>query len=496
MFNIDPLVSSQQTTKSQPFAAKASLAVIGGGLAGLSAAWLLKDKYDVTLFESHERVGMGVFTADYHSNGISTRIDIPLRIFTKGYYPQLFALYDHLNIEMESSDHSSVFQTSELQPKTNSSIEQVAQSSPQHSPAPVSPFFQYNNVKLMNKPFRYLSRNSLNVESLKLLLAHTEFFKQANKDVADNQGELLKSITFRQYLSRHSFNQSFIHKMLLPALSVTCTCDYEGIFNYPADVILGYLTCGVMDDGIVRAKQGVDGIVPKITQGYKVCCAEEIQSLTFSGRPQDRILLTSKNKNDNIVKSLSFDKVVVATQADIAQKILASGTGQCSEDGLQYNSEDSSVQAQQAMLLARIPMQCSSMTLHTDTSVVYNYKKAAPVSYIVNGKESSTSVDLTKSFSTYRLQQPIYQTWNAHTEINPDHIIRQQQFTRPLVTLDSRQAVSKLKQLNHNSPIKIVGSYMANKIPLLDAAVESSVDIAQQLGCEIPWIKSNALTAV
>ncbi|MFT7110627.1 MAG: hypothetical protein ACI843_002301 [Psychrobacter glaciei] len=40
-----------------------------------------------------------------------------------------------------------------------------------------------------------------------------------------------------------------------------------------------------MDDCIVRAKQGVDGIVPKITQGYKVCGSEEIQSLTFSGRP-------------------------------------------------------------------------------------------------------------------------------------------------------------------------------------------------------------------
>jgi hypothetical protein len=51
-----------------------------------------------------------------------------------------------------------------------------------------------------------------------------------------------------------------------------------------------------MDDDIVRAKQGVNGTVPKITQGYKVCCAEEIQSLTFSGRPQDHILLTSKNK--------------------------------------------------------------------------------------------------------------------------------------------------------------------------------------------------------
>ncbi|MFT6260892.1 MAG: putative NAD/FAD-binding protein [Bermanella sp.] len=465
MFNIDPSVASPQGETLQPSNAKASLAVIGGGLAGLSAAWLLKDKYNVTLFESHKRVGMGVFTSDYHSNGISTRIDIPLRIFTKGYYPQLFALYQHLNIEMERSDHASVFQTANSQA----------------IPFPVIPFFQYNNTKLINKTFRYLSCNSVNMKSFKLLVANSGFFKQANQDVASYESESLKSITFQQYLNQHNFDPTFIYNMLLPALSVTCTCDYQGILNYPADVILGYLTCGIMNDGIVRAKQGVDGIVPKITQGYKVRCSEEIQSLSFSGDSLNNILVNSKNKSNNIIKQFHFNKVVIATQANIAQKILSTN----------LDSELKSIQSQQAMLLARIPMQSSSMTLHTDTSVVYNHKKAAPVSYIVNGKASSTSVDLTKSFSTYSLQQSVYQTWNSNTPINPDRIISQQQFTRPLVTLESRQAVASLKQLNQGSPIKIVGSYMANKIPLLDAAVESSVDVAQQLGCEIPWIKSN-----
>ncbi len=37
---------------------------------------------------------------------------------------------------------------------------------------------------------------------------------------------------------------------------------------------------------------------------------------------------------------------------------------------------------------------------------------------------------------------------------------------------------------------------MANKIPLLDAAVESSVNIAEQLGCTIPWRKSKQHAAV
>jgi predicted NAD/FAD-binding protein len=37
--------------------ARQRLAVIGAGISGLAAAWLLRDKFDVTLFESEARAG-------------------------------------------------------------------------------------------------------------------------------------------------------------------------------------------------------------------------------------------------------------------------------------------------------------------------------------------------------------------------------------------------------------------------------------------------------
>ena len=86
-----------------------SLAVIGTGIAGLSAAYLLKDKYRVTVFESQTRAGMGVHSVDYVSNGITRRIDIPLRIFCHGYYDNLLALYQHIGVEILTSDHAGVF---------------------------------------------------------------------------------------------------------------------------------------------------------------------------------------------------------------------------------------------------------------------------------------------------------------------------------------------------------------------------------------------------
>jgi predicted NAD/FAD-binding protein len=453
MFAVDPAVSGPNAKEKD---AKPSLAVVGAGLAGLSAAWLLKDKYNVTLFELHEKAGMGVFTSDYHSNGISTRIDIPLRIFTKGYYPQLFSLYKYLDLEMEESDHSSVYQT--LDRKTGA----------------VTPFFQYSHFKLLGRSVNYLSRISLNIASLKLAAAQLSFFKKIKKDQVELKDNL-KLITFKTYLSINRFNNDFINTLLLPALSVTCTCDYEGILEYPADLILEYLTCGVMDDGIVRAKQGVDGIIPKITSGYQVLCNEEVLGVMSLDGGASK--LTSLNRMSGNISDYEFDNIVIATQANIAQKILANG---CDADSIQFKQSD---------LLSAIPMQTSSMILHTDTDIVYNQQQAAPVSYIVDQSlpRPSTSVDLTKAFSTYQFQQPVFQTWNAIKTPKPEHIISEQYFTRPLVSLKSRDAVLQLQLLNQQSDIKICGSFMADKIPLLDAAVESSVEIARQLGVSIPW---------
>lgn len=431
---------------------KPRLAVIGAGLAGLSAAWLLSKQYSVTLYERHQSAGMGVFTTDYHSNGLSTRIDIPLRIFTPSYYPSLFALYEYLDIEMESSDHAGVFQYL----------------SDTHS---ITPFFQYHNRKLLGLKLSYLNRNSLTKTGLALAYQQWCFFKVIKKDFLKNRS-YLAGITFKEYLSNQTFSDQFIDHMLLPALAVTLTCDFESVGNYPADLILEYLTCGVMKQGIVRAKLGVDGIIPKITKGYEVKCSHEVIEVEQgAGNVRVRVKDTQTNQS----RLDEFDQVVVACQADIAANILS-----LSDDDLQQ---------QQAKLLGSIPLEHSTMVLHTDTSLIFDAESASPVSYLLSKNESraATTVDLTKAFSTYKDQQPVFQTWHPIKQPAPESILSQAQFSRPLVTLESRQSIKQLQQLNKQSSVKICGSYMANRFPLLDAAVESSVAIAKELGVDVPW---------
>ena len=434
---------------------KPSVAVIGAGLAGLSAAWLLSKQYDVTLYERHNKAGMGVFTSDYASNGINTRIDIPLRIFTPSYYPSLFALYQHLGIEMEASDHASAFQY--LLPNNS-----------------IKAFFQYKNIRWLNFKFSVLAPNSVNKNGLALTIAQYRFFKAIHQDIKNHRD--LSAMTFADYLKTKSFNAHFIEQLLLPALAVTLTCDFESVRQYPADLILEYLTCGVMKEGIVRAKLGVDGIVPKLTQGYKVNCGHEVLGIHTSDLASGKssLMLSIEKRALGEVFQARFDHVIVASQADIAANILSASDGAFE---------------QQAQLLKRIPMETSRMVLHTDKSLVSNAKHTSPVSYLLSDNESraATTVDLTKAFSTYKHQQPVFQTWHPIKQPKADAVIAQADFSRPLVTLDSRKAVAKLQHLNVHSPIKICGSYMANRFPLLDAAVESSVAMARQMGVAIPW---------
>lgn len=449
--------------------AKACVAVVGAGLAGLTCAWLLKDKYQVTLFESQTSVGMGVFSQDYHSNNEKTRIDIPLRIFTAGYYPDLFRLYQHLGIELENSDHSALFQTS---------IKTAPSTAKEEKEPQVTPFFQYSNFKIASKHISYLNNNSLNLNSLKLLIGFYQFRKQINIDMTHSQ--FLTRLTFGQYIKHQDFNPDFIKLMLVPALAVTCTCQPNDIYNYPAKILIEYLTCGVLQQGIVRAKQGVDAIVPKLTQGYQIQCSQQIisaqQLLKNKTQPSSIEVKLVIQQADKSTSEKTFDHVIFATPAHISQKILA-------------QDKQSLLQNEMAQQLEQINIRHSSMTLHCDDSVVFNADKASPVSYIVSKEsgESSTSVDLSKAFSTYQNQARVYQTWNAPDFIEPSKILYKADFTRPIVSLKSLDAVEQLQHLNKSSAIKIAGSFMTDKIPLLDAAVKSALEVCQQLECLPPW---------
>ncbi len=74
------------------------IAVIGSGISGLSAAWLLSQKHRVTLFEAEARPGGHSNTVDVDIDGTSVAVDTGFIVYNPPAYPNLTALFDHLKV--------------------------------------------------------------------------------------------------------------------------------------------------------------------------------------------------------------------------------------------------------------------------------------------------------------------------------------------------------------------------------------------------------------
>ena len=64
----------------QPYAdgeavSRPTAAVIGSGIAGMAAAYLLKDRFDITLYEKQERPGGHTNTVTVDENGRPVPVD-------------------------------------------------------------------------------------------------------------------------------------------------------------------------------------------------------------------------------------------------------------------------------------------------------------------------------------------------------------------------------------------------------------------------------------
>ena len=219
------------------------IAVVGSGIAGLSAAWQLSNDHEVTVFERSARPGMDAHGLDIESSAGNARIDIPLRVFFGGFYPNLSALYEYLGIDCHPINYSASFGT--LHEAT---------------------YFRYDNYKFggYSLPF-FKGRHSLSPKSLRIGWDIVRFFRQIPGSLATG---IADELSLAGYVEENNLSQDFAEGFLYPAFAGICTCSHERIREYPARVVLEYLNTGLLFSSVRRVTQGTQEVVKRMAKTY------------------------------------------------------------------------------------------------------------------------------------------------------------------------------------------------------------------------------------
>ena len=93
-----------QNSQSNPHILK--IAIVGSGIAGMSAAWLLSKVHHVTVYEKEDRLGGHSNTVKIKMNKQTISVDAGFIVYNDVNYPNLTKLFEHLNVSTQKSDMS------------------------------------------------------------------------------------------------------------------------------------------------------------------------------------------------------------------------------------------------------------------------------------------------------------------------------------------------------------------------------------------------------
>jgi predicted NAD/FAD-binding protein len=186
------------------------VAVVGTGISGLSAAWLLSPRHDVTMYEQSERIGGHSNTVVASVGGRQIRVDTGFIVFNRSAYPNLTALFERLAVPTRTSDMSLAVSLD------NGTLE--------YSGTGLSGLFAQ-------------PRNLFRPRFLAMLRDLVKFYRKAMRDA-----DLLKdeTVSLGDYLASGGYGAAFRDDHLLPMASAIWSAPPSEILSFPVAAFIRF----------------------------------------------------------------------------------------------------------------------------------------------------------------------------------------------------------------------------------------------------------------
>ncbi|MFI5698213.1 NAD(P)/FAD-dependent oxidoreductase [Kribbella sp. NPDC051586] len=388
-----------------------TVAVVGAGVSGLTAAYLLTPWYDVTLYEAEPRLGGHAHTHDVTDPaGRPLAIDTGFIVHNARTYPLLRRLFGELGVRTQPTEMSM-------------SISDPASG------------LEFAGGRGLTGIFAQ-GRRLADPRFLRLLTEVRRFHRRAAAYVErTGDGDLA---TFGEFLEAEHFSPAFVRLYAVPVVSCVWSCGGGSALSYPARYLFRFLDHhGMLSvNGSPQwltvtggSRQYVDALADRLDA---VRTARPVQAVH---RHPDGVTVTVADGN-----STDFDRVVIATHADQALDLLTDATP-----------------AEKAVL-GQFEYSRNETVLHTDESLLPTTKNArACWNYVVRPDAPLTTYWMNRlqgleTAGTYLV------TLNGAGAVDPAKVIARMDYEHPIYTPQAVAAQGRLAALN-TGRIAFAGAY-------------------------------------
>ncbi|NND37215.1 MAG: FAD-dependent oxidoreductase [Gammaproteobacteria bacterium] len=417
------------------------IAIVGSGIAGMSAAWLLNQRHDVTVYEQNDYFGGHSNTASVTIDGHEVEVDTGFIVYNPSNYPNLVALFDHLDVPTKISDMS--FAAS----LDNGSLE-------------------YSGTDL-NGLFAQ-RRNLARPRFLSMLKDLLRFYRQAPTLTDDEE---LRDLSLGDFLRRERYGEPFIRDHLMPMGAAIWSSSIEQMLTFPTLAFLRFFR----NHGLVQLRdrpewRTVDGgskeYVARLTRplASRIQCNAGVQKILRDPSGVTVVTADSRRRHDH---------VVLACHADQALRLL-----------------DRPDRAETAAL-GRIRYQSNHTVLHTDVGLMPRRRRAwASWNYMssaTGGDGQALCVTYWMNLlQTLETSAPLFVTLNPHREIDAGKVLRTYDYEHPIFDAAALRAQSELWALQGRQNTWFCGAYFGSGFH--EDGIQAGLAVAERLGGqERPW---------